>query len=139
MINNIQTIQKVFRAMYLLHTVSDIAVVPISEVEAKISEEGYQLARFGEINETGVLREMVIKTLAENNYYSNIKLDGGQLLLKRRCQDTFCDKIKTTFELKPAEYKQLLLDSEPQHVVMKGKLIFTIAISRCTYLVTMRM
>ena len=120
-INTIQTIQQVFRAMHLFDTVPDIAVVPISEVEAKISEEGYRHAKFSEVNETGVLRERVVKTLAENNYYSNIKLDSGQLLLKRRCQDAFCDKIKTTFELKPAEYKQLLLDSEPQHVVMKGK------------------
>ena len=124
--------------MYLFDTVSDIAVVPISEVEAKISEEGYRLAKFGEINETGVLREMVIKTLAENNYYSNIKLDGGQLLLKRRCKDAFCDKIKTTFELKAVEYQQLPLDPEPQHVVMKGKLISSISILYYSISVTSR-
>ena len=96
--------------------------MPVSDVQKK-TEDGYRLVKFSEVNGAGDWRGKVIQTVVEKNYYTNLKLDGGELSLRRLCEDNSCDKKSITFELKPGKYISNQLGPQPQYAVMAGRQI----------------
>ena len=88
--------------------------------------EGYRLVKYKEVDYTGGLRGRVIQMLSEQSYYSRLKLDGGEILLKRRCRSHYCDKTKITFEVIQKENKTNELDPQTGYAVMLGRNIHLI-------------
>ena len=97
--------------------------MPVSDVQKKI-EDSYRLVKFSEVNDAGDRRGKVIQTVVEQNYYTNLKLDGGRLSLRILCEDNSCDKKSMTFELKAGKYNSNQLGPQPQYAVMSGRQIF---------------
>ena len=77
--------------------------------------------KFNEVNDEGALRGRVIQTLVEKNYYSNLKLDGGQITLKRLCEDDACNKKSTRFELEAGKDISIQEGPQLQYAVMTGR------------------
>ena len=94
--------------------------MPVIDVQ-KIMEDGYRLVKFNEVNDEDSLRGKIIQTLVEQKYYSNLKLDGGQLSFKRRCRGNFCDNPTSIFALIAGEYSADELASQPEYAIMTGR------------------
>ena len=92
------------------------------DVQKKM-KDGYRLLKFNEVNDEDSLRGKMIQTVVEKKYYSNLKLDGGQLSSKRLCKDDSCDKKLITFVFKFNEYISNKLSPQPQYAVMTGRQI----------------
>ena len=84
-------------------------------------DEGFRLVKFTEVGSAGALRGEVIQTLVQKNYYSNLKLDGGQLSFERRCKNNRCDQPIIIFEPKSGEGTRNILGPQPQYALLTGR------------------
>ena len=108
-----------FTNKHAFFTAIEFIVVPVMNVQKK-KYEGYRLVKYKEVDYTGGLRGTVMQMLSEQNYYNRLKLDGGELLLRRRCRSYYCDKAKITFELVPKEYKTNEFYPKTDYAIMLG-------------------
>ena len=88
---------------------------------AKKAKDGYRLVKFDDVNDKGGLRGKVMQTLVEKNYYNQLKLDGGQITLKRLCKDDSCNKESTRFELQSGKNSSIQVGSRARYAAMIGR------------------
>ena len=100
--------------------VSAVSIIDVVDVE-KYKKKGWRLVKFDEVDDGGAMGGMVAQHIIDNNYYSDLKLDGGQLTSKRLCDDYSCDKRSIKFELVPDTHQSHKLGSPPQYAVMTGR------------------
>ena len=99
---------------------SAIIILPMLEVPEKI-KDGYQYVNFSAIDEDKVLKGKVMKAIIRKNYYSELKLDGGQLTSKRFCKDDSCNKKMIKVELVADKDISDMLAHQPQYAILEGK------------------
>ena len=95
----------------------------MNEIQQKI-DGGYRLVKFSEVDDAGAIRGEVIQTLVQKKYYSDLKLDGGQLSFKRRCKDNHCDKPIIVLELKSDKGTPNIRYPQAQYALMTGRYLF---------------
>ena len=120
-----------------ISTVSVIAIVHVSDVKRKI-DGGYKVVKFNEVNNNADLRGNVIQALVEHNFYSALKLDGGQLSSKRYCKGNSCESKTIAFEFESDQYIPNKLRTEHQYVAMIGN-TFCLWFCNCYILHHLRM
>ena len=76
--------------------------------------------KFDEVDDGGALGGIVAQHIIDNNYYTDLKLDKGQITSKRLCDDATCDKRSIKFELVPDPNELIRLGGVPQYAVMTG-------------------
>ena len=96
-----------------------VFIVDLVDVEV-YKKNGSRLVRFDEVDDGGAMGGIVAEYIIKNNYYTDLKLDKGQIASKRLCDDVTCDKRSIKFELVPDTEKLITLDSVPQYAVMTG-------------------
>ena len=82
-------------------------------------KDGYSYVKFSEVDKDEALRGNVIQAVVEGHYYSDLVLDGGQLISKRLCDDESCSKKSFNFELVADQHIPNRLDGQPEYAVMK--------------------
>ena len=86
-------------------------------------EDGYRLVTVDDVNKhNGVLRGKVIKGIIHQNFWTTLKLDGGEITSTNLCMDEACEAKEMRFAVnKMSRYITTAISPDNKIITNMGK------------------